>query len=196
MKYTRLWLFLGVVFIVVILSVFGIISMSTQRTNTGVLIKDSQFTSSSTKYVSNVTLILNYHDGENVTFLNITLIGDISPYNATIISIGDENISKTFAINGVFVTGMRINTIWYTNGDQSRNWLYYVDGTFPGVSSSILQLNNNSIVEWRFVGGNPYNPDTEPDNTFWIYLGIFSGLAAAVAVGLIFIAKKGLLQFK
>ena len=170
--------------------------MSTQRTDTGVLIKDSQFTSSSTKYVSNITLILNYHDGENVTFSNITLIGDISPYNATLISIGDENITKYFAINGVFVSGLRINSIWYTNGDQSRNWLFYVDGTFPGVSASVLELNNNSIVEWRFVAGNPFNPDTEPDNTFWIYLGVFSGVAGAVALGLILIAKKGLLRIK
>jgi hypothetical protein len=196
MKYTRLWLLLGVVFILIIPLVFGIIGMGTQRADTGVLIEDSQLASSSMKNVSNITLILNYHDGQNVTFSNITLIGDISPYNATINSIGDENITKYFAINGVFVSGLRINSIWYTNGDQSRNWLYYVDGTFPGISASVLELNNNSIVEWRFVAGNPFNPDTDPDNTFWIYLGVFSGVAAAVAVGLILIAKKGYLQFK
>jgi len=196
MKFTRLWWLFGVVFILMIPSIFGIISIGTQRVDIRIPIEVSPLYSSSVKYVSNITLIINYHDGENVTFSDITLIGDISPYNATVIMLGHENITEYFAINGVFVTGMCINTIWYTNGLQSRNWLYYVDGTFPGVSSSFLQLNNNSIVEWRFVGGNPYNPDTEPDNTFWIYLGIFSGLAAAVAVGLIFIAKKGLLQFK
>lgn len=196
MKFTRLWLFFMVVFILLIPSVVGISSMGTHRADTGVLTADSQLIPFSAKFVSNITLIINYHDGANVTFSNITLIGDISPYNATIISIGNENISKIDAINGVFVKGMRINSIWYTNGDDARNWLYYVDGMFPGVSASILELNNNSIVEWRFVTGNPFDPDPEPDNTLWIYLGIFSGVVAAVAIGLVLIAKKGLFQFK
>ena len=196
MKFTRPWLVLGVVFILLVPLLFGIFSTGTQRADTKLPIEGSQLSAASTKFVSNITLILNYHDGENVTFSSITLMGDITPYNATIISIGDENITKYFAINGVFVTGLRINSTWYTNGDQARNWLFYVDGTFPDVSASVLELNNNSIVEWRFVAGNPYGDDTEPDNTFWIYLGIFSGVAAVVAVGLILIAKKGLFQFK
>jgi hypothetical protein len=196
MKFTRLWLFLGVVFILIIPNVFGLISIGTPNADTRIPIDRSELSAMSTKYVSNITLILNYHDGENVTFSDITLIGDISPYNATIVAIGDENITRYVLTNGVFVTGMRINSNWYTNGDGSRNWLYYVDGTFPVVSSSVQQLNNNSIVEWRFVAGNPYNPDGEPDDTFWIYLGIFLTVAVAITIGIILIAKKGLIKIK
>jgi len=196
MKFSRLWLLFGVIFILSIVLVFGILRPGTQTIKNEDKIEISQFHFTIVKMVSNITLIINYHDGENVTFYNLTLIGDISPYNATVVALGDKNISKYFAINGVFVKGMCITNIWYINGDQNRNWLYYVNGGFPGVSSSILQLNNNSIVEWRFVAGNPFKNDSGPENTFWIYLGIFSGIAVALTAGLILIAKKGVISIK
>jgi len=196
MKIIRLWLLVSLVFILSISTVFVAVSTGVQYPDKENKIGISQFYSSSVKMVSNITLILNYHDGENATFHNLVLVGDISPYNATIVAIGDENITRYFATNRVFVISMRINGLWYTNGDQMRNWLYYVDGTFPGVSSSVLQLNNNSIIEWRFVGGNPFNNNPGSDDTFWIYIIVIIGIIAAITIGLILIAKKGLISFK
>jgi hypothetical protein len=57
-------------------------------------------------------------------------------------------------------------------------------------------LNNNSIVEWRFVAGNPFEGNPGPENAFWVYLGIFLGIAVALAVGLILLTRKRALSIK
>ena len=148
-------------------------------------------TPSETDIITNITLILNFHDGENVSFYDITLVDDITAFNATIVAIGEENISYYSAINGVFITGMCINGTWYTNGDGSRNWLYYVNGLFAGISCSFYELNNDSVVEWVFKGGNPYDGNGEPNKFFWLYTGIFIGVAVACGLGIYFIIKRG-----
>ena len=39
-----------------------------------------------------------------------------------------------------------------------------MDTSFPGISSSVFELNNNSIVEWKFTSGNPYGNDGDPND--------------------------------
>jgi len=188
MKFSRLWLLFGLVLILSISLVFGILSKETQRPNNESKIGFSQLFSSSMKMVTNITLILNYNNGENVTFHNLTLIGDISPYNATVVALGDGNIDKYFTSKGVFVKGMRINSVWY-NGGQEIFWLCYVNGVLIGVSSSVFQLANNSIVEWRFTSQNPYSSNQGPNDMFWTYFSILLGIIAIATVGLIIIMK-------
>ncbi|MFX1294399.1 MAG: DUF4430 domain-containing protein [Promethearchaeota archaeon] len=142
--------------------------------------------------MTNITLILNYQDGKNVTFYNLTLIGDITPFNATIVAIGENNISYYEAFNGVFVKGLYINGTWYMNGNGNRNWLYYVNGQLAGVSCSKLELKNDSIVEWIFKGGNPFDKNNKITGLFWLCTGLAIGIVAACGIGIYFIARRGI----
>ncbi len=191
MKKFRAYMFLGVIVVMLMPLLFYSLNLANNTINTRDLDGTRIIPSSEMKMISNITLILNYNDGQNVTYTNLTLMGDISAYNATVFAIGKENIDEYWAINGVFIKGMKINEIWYINGNGGRNWLYYVNGIFAGVSSSVVRLLNNSIVEWKFVAGNPY-PDPDPDGDFWVYTGIIIGVAAVCVVGIIFIVKRGI----
>ncbi len=179
----------GIVVLLTILILFYIPTSPRSKSNFIPLNEKRCIYTTDIKNVTNITLILNYHDGENVTYNSLSLISDISPYNATLVALGDINIDAIWALNGVFIKGLKINGTWYRNGDDGRNWLYYVDASFPGVSSSVYELNNNSIVEWLFTGGNPYGDESTDD--LWLYLGILLGVVAACAIGLFLIMKRG-----
>ena len=145
-----------------------------------------------TKNVHNITLILNYNDGENVTFYDLTLIDDITPFNATCVAIGEENISYYTAINGIFVKGLHINNTWYNNGAENRNWLYYINGQLSGVSCSVYELSNDTVIEWIFKGGNPFDEDPGTNDNFWLYFGLFVGIGVVCAAGIFLILKRGI----
>lgn len=185
-------MFLGVIVVMLMPLLFYSLNLASNTFNTRDLDGTRIIQSSEPKIITNITLILNYNDGQNVTYTNLTLMGDISAYNATVFAIGKENIDEYWAINGVFIKGMKINDIWYINGNGGRNWLYYVNGIFAGVSSSVVRLANDSIVEWKFIAGNPYSNDPDPDGDFWVYTGIILGIAAVCVVGIIFIVKRGI----
>ena len=192
MKRTNIWRFLGLVFILTIPLIIFNFSSSSYRVKSINADLKGEFFPLITKKVSNITLILNYNDGENITIYNITLIGDISPYNATLVVLGDQNINEYWAINGVFVKGLRINGTWYTNGDNGRNWLYYVNGILPGVSSSVFELTNDSVVEWRFTAADPFQGQPNLNGDFWLIAGIVIGVIGLCAVAIILIIKKGM----
>ena len=142
--------------------------------------------------VTNITLIINYNDGENINFYNMNLIGDITPFNATIVAIGLENIEYYTAINGVFISGLRINGTWYSNNPSGDNWLYYINGQLVGVSCSKIDLSDDWVVEWVFKSGNPFAEDPGLNEDFWLYLCIFIGIGAVCAIGISVLVKKGI----
>ena len=191
MKKTHSQTLFGAVILLITLVLFSIPISPQLRSNSIPLDESSYIDTTEIKNVTNITLILNFHDGENITFYGLSLIGDISPYNATIVALGDVNIDEYWAVNGVFVKGLRINGTWYRNGDDGRHWLYYVDASFPGISSSVYELNNDSIVEWKFTSGNPYGNGDDLNDDFWLYFGIVLGVAAVCALGLYLITKSG-----
>lgn len=192
MKRSRIWMLLGVVLILfTYIIVYGLNSAKSGLDNRNYDLMND-INSLETKNVSNITLILNYYDGENVTYTDISLIGDISPYNATLVILGIDNIDEYWATNGVFIRGLRINSTWYTNGDGGRNWLYYINGILPGISSSEYELNNDSTVEWKFTGGNPFQDGNDPNDDSLLYTGLFIGIVIICAIGLFFFIKKEL----
>ncbi|MHA1276247.1 MAG: DUF4430 domain-containing protein [Candidatus Helarchaeota archaeon] len=145
-----------------------------------------------TKQVTNITLILNYNSGTNLVFYNISLIGDITPFNATITAIGLENISYYTAANGVFVKGLHINGSWYVNNPSGQNWLYYVNGQLAGVSCSVLELQDNWVVEWVFKSGNPFSEDPALKSDFWLYFSIFAGICTICIIVIVLVVKNGI----
>ncbi len=145
--------------------------------------------SSPTKCVENITLILNITDGDTSIFHQLTLEGDITAFNATIVGIGEENINYYSTAAGVFVKGMSINNTWYSD-TGSHFWLYWVNGIFGGISCSKFEITNNSIVEWKYTGENPY--EGEPtEGEFWFYIALFSGIAIACGLAIYLIIKRG-----
>ncbi|HUX99255.1 MAG TPA: DUF4430 domain-containing protein [Candidatus Deferrimicrobium sp.] len=192
MKRSQVWILLGLILVLSVPFLSYSLNLAIFRLDKQSSEINYNMICSNVDNVSNITLILNYNDGENITFNNIALIGDISPFNATIVSIGLENISYYTAINGVFVKGLCINGIWYMNQPTGRNWLYYVNGQLAGISCSILKLNSNSVIEWIFKSGNPIGEDTDPNDDFWLYAGIFIGIAAICVVGIYLIIRKGI----
>lgn len=191
MKKPHIWMLFGIIFVLFSALMWININSTEFQIDYSELNYNPNFEMSQTKMVSNITLILNYYDGDNVTFSDITLIGDISPYNATLVSLGDTNIDKYWAINGVFVKGLRINGTWYVNGNDGRNWFYYVDDVLPMMSSSVYELDNNSIIEWKFKSGSPFQGAIDPNDDFWFYTGLFIGITILCVIGIIFVVKRG-----
>lgn len=151
----------------------------------------NEFIQCQTEIVGNITVIFNYNNGQNVTFSNLTLVNDITAYDATVMAIGKDNISEYWAINGVFIKGFYINNQWYMNNPSGQNWLYYVNGVLVPVSCSVLELQNHSIIEWRYTGGSPFSDDSSSQADFWLYFGIFLGVVALCISTILVIARKG-----
>jgi hypothetical protein len=193
MKRSHIWILFGIVFLLTIPLLFYSFNMAMIQIDEQKIGCRSGIILTNADIVTNITLIFNYNSGENITFHNITLFGDTSAFNATIVSIGLENISYYSAINGVFVKGLRVNGTWYINQPTGHNWLYYVNGQLVGLSCSALKLNNNWVMQWVFKSGNPFTGDTDPNNDeFWLYTGLFLGIAIACVVGIYLIIKKGI----
>ena len=189
MKRSHSWMILALVLIFSIPLVSYIQSITTMRSTSDELDDSCSILLLSTKWVENITVIINITDEGISTFHDITLEDDITAFNATIAAVGIDNIDYYTTVSGVYVKGIRINDTWYSSGTY-RFWLYWVDEIFGGISCSKYDTSNNSVVIWKYTGQNPWAGDTTAAE-FWFYVALFGGIAVACGLGIYFIIKRG-----
>ncbi len=118
--------------------------------NEGCEWENDPFRKNYTETVYNLTLIINYNNGTNVTYSNCTLNNSYTSAFDLLRAYArvDFYCQKFGQRNSFFVTAIDGRA---QNSAEGRYWQYWVNGLYAQVASNVYVCHDNDVVEWRYA---------------------------------------------